>query len=155
MDGSTVRETTVETIHDDQLLHGAVVDASTPLTDVVETLHFQGSIRAIYVVDPSERYVGLITRADLAGWLQHNLPGEPATDAGWDALGEALSQARAEDAIHPKSHEIPVEPQQPIEHALGRMRATALPLVPVVAPDGDLEGELTITRVLTYITEHS
>lgn len=151
MRGDSVEGVTVDEVYEEALGRGAIVDASTPLTDVVDALEFKEVLDALYVVDHRDRYVGVITRSDLLGWLEHNLEAPQSRDAfPWDALADSIQAGRAEDAIHPRSGQIPVEPREPIEGALRKMLAAGLTVLPVVSPDGDVEGELTLTRALRH-----
>lgn len=151
MRGDSVQGTTVDEVYEEALGRGAIVDAATPLADVVDTLEFKEALEAVYVVDHRDRYVGVITRSDLLGWLEHNLQAPQSRDAfPWAALGESVGGASAEDAVNPRSRQIPVEPREPLEAALRNMLAGRLTVVPVVSPDGDVEGELTLTRALRH-----
>lgn len=149
-----VQQTTVEDVYEDQLRRGAIVDAATPLADVVETLDYQGVLRAIYVVDTRDRYAGVVTRSDLVGWIEHNLDQPQAHGVfPWEGLAESLRGACAEDAVHPKSRRIPVEPGEPVDHALRSMLSAGVTVAPVVRADGTIEGELTATRAARYALE--
>lgn len=151
---SHVEATTVDELYEDQLRRGTIVDASTPLADAVQTLDYQEAVRALYVVDTRERYAGVVTRATVLEWLSHDLGGPAALDTTTlDGLGERAQQARVEDAAHPKSRRIPVEPHEPALHALRRMLEASLPVVPVVTPEGSLEGELALTRLIAHARE--
>lgn len=150
----SVESTTVDDVYEETLQRGAIVDAATPLTDVVEALEYKEAMRALFVVDPRERYVGVITRTDVLGWLEHNLEAPQAHDAfPWDALGDSVRAASAEDAINPRSAEVPVEPREPVDAAVRKMLTGRLAVVPVVHPDGSIKGELTLTRAIQYALE--
>lgn len=147
----SVQQTTVEDVYEDQLRRGAIVDASTPLADVVEMLDYQEALRAVYVVDARDRYVGVVTRSDLVGWIDHNLDQQGVFP--WDEMAEAVPGTRAEDAVHPGSREIPVEPTEPVEHAMRSMLSAGVTVAPVVTAEGSIEGELTITRAMRHALE--
>lgn len=148
---SHVDATTVDELYEEQLPRGAIVDASTPLAEAVQALDYKGALQALYVVDTRERYAGVVTRGTVLEWLAHDLEGPAAVDtATLDGLGERTREATVEDAVHPKSRRIPIEPSEPALHALRSMLQTSLPVVPVVTADGSLEGELTITRLLAH-----
>jgi CBS domain-containing protein len=144
VEGKTVGE-----VYEDDLRRGAVVSDSTPLPDIVETLDFQGPLEALYVLDPREIYYGLVTRSDLLGWLEQELA-SPQTRTGfpWDRLDDVLADAHASDAVNPDSRNVPVEPRDPLDRALRNMMTSSLTVVPVLNPDGGIEGELSLTRVL-------
>lgn len=151
---SSIPRTTVDEIYEEQLGHGAIIDDSTPLSEVVDALHYKEALEALYVVDPRERYVGVITRRDLVGWVEHTLEAPQSRDAfPWDGLAKRARQARAEDAVNPRSREIPVEPGEPLERALRQMLSASLTVVPVVAADGSIQGELLLTRALQHVLE--
>lgn len=153
---SHVDGTTVDELYEDQLRRGAVVDDSAPLAEAVRTLDYQDALQALYVVDTRERYAGVVTRETVLAWLSHDLAGPAALDTTTlDALAERAQEAAVEDAVHPKSRRIPVEPHEPALHALRSMLEASLPVVPVVAADGSLRGELTLTRVLASTLEGS
>lgn len=144
-----LQRTTVDKLHETDLPRGAVVAAGTPLADLVETLDVKADLLAVYVVDPRDRYVGLVTRADVVGWIDHNLdPGSVHASVDGRALADGIAGATARDAVHPKSAEVPVEPTEPAAHALQRMLAHGLPVAPVVESDGSVVGQLALTRVL-------
>jgi CBS-domain-containing membrane protein len=148
---SHVDATTVDELYEAQLRRGAVADAATPLDEAVERLDYQDGLTAIFVVDTRERYAGVVTRETLLEWLSHNLPGPAALDtAGPAELAARAEEATVEDAVHPKSGRVPVEPDEPALHAVRRMLDAGLPVVPVVSPDGSLRGELALARVLAH-----
>jgi CBS domain-containing protein len=147
---------TVDEVYEGDLRRGAVVSDSTPLLEIVETLDFQEPLEALYVLDAREVYYGLITRSDLLGWLEQEL-GAPQGRTGfpWDRVGEALAGAHASDAVNPDSRNVPVEPRDPLDRALRNMMMASLTVVPVLNPDGGLEGELELTRVLREVESAS
>jgi CBS-domain-containing membrane protein len=151
VEGKTVGE-----VYEDDLRRGAVVSDSTSLSEIVETLDFQGPLEALYVLDPREVYYGLITRPDLLGWLEQELASpQGRTGFPWDRAGEALSNAYASDAVNPNSRNVPVEPRDPLDRALRNMMTASLTVVPVLDPDGGIEGELSLTRVLREVEDAS
>lgn len=145
--------TSVEQIHEPDLPRGTVIAASTPLSEVVETLDFKPDLQALYVVDPRDRYVGVITREDVAGWIDHNVDARGLEGPDAARLSDALGRASAQDAVHPRSADLPVEPSEPIEHALRRMVQAGIPVAPVVEPDGSIVGEIPLTRVLRRVSK--
>lgn len=152
MHEDAVEGKTVGEVFEGDLRRGAVVSDSTPLPEIVETLDFQGPLEALYVLDAREIYYGLVTRSDLLGWLEQELA-SPQTRTGfpWTELGEVLEGAHAGDAVNPDSRNVPVEPRDPLDRALRNMMQASLTVVPVLNPDGGLEGELRLTRVLREV----
>lgn len=149
-----LHRTTVEDLHESDLRRGTILAASASLRDVVEALDYKPDLAAVYVVDARDRYVGLVTRSDLAAWIDHNLA--PTAEAGGldgEGLADRISQAGAEEAVHPRSTEVAVEPSEPVEHALRRMIETGLPVVPVVDAEGSVLGELRTPRLLTHLLQ--
>lgn len=148
--------TTVDAIYEEQLSHDRVVDASQPLEDIVSAFTFQSTVEALYVVDTSDRYVGVITERTLLKWLRHNLEGPLALDrANPSKLGKLFEGATAEEAVHPRSGELPVEPHEPLMHAVRSMLSSSLVVAPVVAADGSLKGELRFVRVAQHALDQT
>jgi CBS domain-containing protein len=154
MHEDAVEGRTVGEVYEDDLRRGAIVSDSTPLVNLVETLDFQ-DLEALYVVDAREIYYGLFTRSDLLGWLEQELAA-PQTRTGfpWDRVGEALEGAHAGDAVNPDSRNVPVEPRDPLDRALRNMMQASVTVVPVLDPDGGIEGELSHTRVLREVHDN-
>lgn len=152
MHEDAVEGRTVEDVYEADLRLGAIVDDSAPLIDVAETLDYEEALDAIYVVDTRDRYLGIVTRSDLLGWLEQELS-SPQTRTGfpWDRLRETMEKARAADAVNPASREAAVEPRDPLERAVRNMLSSSLTVVPVVTPEGDIEGELALTHVLREV----
>lgn len=146
----SAKGTTVDAIYEEPVSSENIVDATHPLEDVVHAFTFKNT-HTLYVVDASDRYRGVITENTLLEWLRHNLGGPHALDhASPNELGHRFEDATAEEAVHPRSGELPVEPHEPVLHALRSMLSSSLLVAPVVAADGSLEGELRFTRVVQH-----
>lgn len=151
---TSLHRTPVENLHESDLRRGTILAASASLKDVIHTLSHKSDLAAVYVVDARDRYVGIVTRSDLVGWLDHNLDtAAGGADLDGAVLAERIRQAGAEDAVHPRSAEVALEPHESVEHALRRMIVTGLPVVPVVDAEGSIMGELELPRLLTHVLQ--
>ncbi len=149
MKEESAQGTPVDALYEDQLSPEHIVDATASLREVVERLSFRDEVQAVYALDTRDRYVGIVTERTLLEWLRHNLAEPGALDrATVSTLARATQDAQAQEAVHPRSGELPVEPHEPAMHALRSMLSASLVVVPVVSADGSLLGDIRLTRLL-------
>jgi CBS-domain-containing membrane protein len=152
MDFDEPGQQTVEDVYESDVSRSRVLDASTPLSEIVEILVHEAELEAAIVVDARGRFAGLVQRSDLAGWLNANLAGPRADRLPLEKLGEKLSTAHAEEACGPGTHEAAIRVDEPVEHALRKMMTSNCSVLAVVDDRGEVQGDVRLTRLVKALS---
>lgn len=130
------------------------VPDDTPLKEIVYRFAHEPGIRAIFLIDSKQRFVGMLRRVDLAKWLNLKLFGKPGGRAA--PTGEIVRLALADEAkdlARGDSESMCVHPEDTLQTAMSRMISYNEAIIPVVDKEGKILGDLRISEVLLKALE--
>jgi CBS-domain-containing membrane protein len=146
---------TVESVY--KLLGTAsrIIPEDTPIGDIIAAFARDSSIGSIFLVDPTGRYAGMITRTDLLKWTHIRLLGGKGRDE--IPISELLRLAnalKAKDMARSNWKMMSVSERDTIQTALNKMLDEREDIIPVVDEGGNILGDLRLSEILAFMLNH-
>lgn len=147
----------VRDVYDPKQMLSVLVHADEPLEDVLRRFAREAWLRSIIVTDGAGRLIGVITRTDLLDWARLRLGTALRDTVGKPErvlrLAQLVGASTAQDAIHRGSKQAAVRPDDTVDRALRLMVDGDLIAIPVVDAEEHILGDLTLSRVLSYLLD--
>lgn len=148
----------VSDVFDPQVGHSAVLPDDYSLEEVITRLAGDPCLRGVFLVDSSQRFVGVITRPDLLKWAALKFGGQAGAESRRIPISrrEILSYVLATKAKEVASGDwrtLGVKPSDDLAMALGKMFEYGAIDIPVVDEDGRILGDLKLSQVLLKAVE--
>ncbi len=122
---------------------------TTSLREVAEKFAHDKSVRAVFLVDKKDRFVGMLRRVDLLKWVHLYLYGR--TGGGAASTGEVLRLTfakKASDLARGEAATWGVRPRDTLESAMNKMMINGEVILPVLDDDNKVLGDLRATDLL-------
>ncbi|MFC1919643.1 CBS domain-containing protein [Chloroflexota bacterium] len=144
-------------VKDVYLVHGmasALVPEGSKLEDVINTFGREPGLRAVFLVDSKQRFIGLITRIDLLKWVQHKVfGGKGDRQITAHEVFRFLFAAKAKDLARGDRDSLAVTENDSIQEALDRMIEYEETAIPVIDGQGKVLGDIRLSEVLLKALE--
>jgi len=124
-----------------------------PIESIIERFAKDLRLRAIFVIDQSRKFKGVITRFEVLRWTKQHL-GEVAEDFDWKIVEELktkIRSAKAVDVVNWRSGEAFVRIDDPVSKAFSLMMRHSLNDLPVLNDAGDIIGDLKLLDLLSRV----
>lgn len=124
-----------------------------PIESIIERFAKDLRLRAIFVIDQSRKFKGVITRFEVLRWTKQHL-GEVAEDFDWKIVEELktkIHSAKAVDVVNWRSGEAFVRIDDPVSKAFSLMMRHSLNDLPVLNDAGDIIGDLKLLDLLSRV----
>ena len=138
-------------------IHGTAsvsVPEDVSLEYVITRFAREPGVRGIFLIDASERFIGLITRSDLMKWAHIQLFGGKGRHdiAVWEfyRLADAV---KAKDLLRGDQRELSVKETDTLQNALDKMLDHEEDVLPVVDGERRILGDLRLSEVLLKAIE--
>lgn len=138
-------------------LHGKAsitVPEDAALDYVVALLGHERHLQAVFVVDSSNRYAGMVSRFDLLRWTRLQLYGrEPRADVRISELSRLVKARKAKDLETHNANSFYVKENDTLQAALDLMIDYEQDIIPVVDDEGRISGDLSLSELLSHALE--
>jgi CBS domain-containing protein len=131
-----------------------IVDAKTPVEDVIKSFAEKPEIHGIFVVDEKMKLKGVITRYDLLLWakVMTGVPRAKNIDDLMNTVRISMSKT-AGGMVRPETKDATVTLDDDINVALDKMIRLELLDIPVVDKKGKVIDDLRLSEILKAIIE--
>ena len=132
----------------------ASMPADTLLAEIARKFAYEPELRAVFLIDPKQRFTGMIRRSDLMKWLYLQLFGKVGGEAA--STGEALHLTfakEAKDLARGDSASMGVKPSDSLQAALDKMITQGESILPVLDDEHKMLGDIKASSVLLKALE--
>jgi CBS domain-containing protein len=130
------------------------VPEDATLEYVVALLGHERHLQGVFIVDSSQRYVGMVSRFDLLRWTQLQLHGGKRKAAlPIEGLMHLLRARKAKDLETRNSSKLSLSENDTLEAALDLMIEFGEDIVPVIDAEGRIIGDLSLSELLSKALE--
>ena len=144
----------VSQVFDPKKINAAIAPQEEALKDVITRFAKDARLRSVFLVDPINRFSGLITRNDLLKWAHLQL----GTDKGVISVSpkdiyRLASSSKAKDLAVGDWQTLGVRLDDDLATALQKILEHNEIDIPVLDKDGRILGDLRLSQILFYSIE--
>lgn len=132
----------------------ASIPEDAPLKEVVERFGCEPGLRGIFLVDSSQQFVGMITRADLLKYVRVRIIGGGGTRAvSGKEIARFVLATNAKHIARGDRRSLGVKPSDTLQTALDQMITWEEDILPVLDSEGKILGDLRLSELLLKALE--